>query len=119
MKLTDTIIDLCLQMMLDNSINTGAIYDHICDIVFDLYKIMTNTEVFNVTLTKQLIDICKETYDVKVNDYVDFISEGLTDKIKKDSQKLDSFMNEKACALIPLIENHLIEHYDIFQIHQL
>ena len=57
MKLTDTIIDLCLQMMLDNSINTGAIYDHICDIVFDLYKIMTNTEVFNVTLTKQLIDI--------------------------------------------------------------
>ena len=119
MKLTDTIIDLVLNTMRDNVISKGAIYDHVCDIVFDLYEKITNTEVFNETLTKQLIDICKETYDVKVNDYVDFISEGLTDEIKKDSQKLDSFMNEKACALIPLIENHLIEHYDIFQIHQL
>ena len=117
MKITDTIIDLNLQMMLNNSINKGAIYDHIFDIVFDLYEIINNTHEINEEMTEQLIDICKKTYENKADEYAEYINEGLTDDIKKDVEMLDSFMEKKAYALIPIIENHLTENYDIYKLH--
>ena len=114
MKITDTIIDLNLNMMINNVISKGAIYDHIVDIAFDLYQIITNTQNISEEKTEQLTNICMKTYENKVDEYVDFINEGLTDEIKKDVEMLDSFMAEKAYALIPKIEIYLLKKYNIF-----
>ena len=115
MKITDTIIDLNLNMMRLNTISKGAIYDHIVDIAFDLYHAFNSVQEEDISIeTKgKLIDICKKTYDHKIDEYIEFVGNGLTDEIKKDEEKLDSFMEDKVNALIPIIENHLIDDYNI------
>ena len=115
MKFTDTIIDLNLNMLRLNTISKSAIYDHIVDIVFDLYQVFNNIQEEDISIeTKgKLIDICKKTFDEKIDEYVEFVGNGLTDEIKKDEEKLDSFMENKVNALIPIIENHLIDNYNI------
>ena len=117
MKLTDTIIDLNLNMMRDNTISKGAIYDLIFDIVFDLYEKAHKVRDISDEMKLGLIGTCKEIYDVKVNDYVEFIHKELTDEIKNDAEKLNTFMEEKVYGLIPVIKSYLIEHYNILNIH--
>ena len=101
-------------MMLDDEINKGAIRDHIYDIAFELYKIIHNTDEIDQETKNKLCDICMKTDENKTDEYADFISEELTDEIKKNDEKLGSFMEAKVYALIPKIENYLIKHYDIF-----
>ena len=114
MKINDTIIDLWLNVVINDVISKNAIYDHIFDIVFDLYEEITNDKEINQECCQKLIAICEETFEVKVNEYVDFINEGLTEDIKKNDFKLDSFMSEKVYSLIPIIKNYLIKNYEIF-----
>ena len=108
--MNDTIIDLCLNVSINNVISKNAIQDHIFDIVFDLYEEL----IYNEEMNQQLIDICMKTFEIKINEYIDFINEGLTEDITKNELTLDSFMAEKVDSLTPMIKNYLIEHYDLF-----
>ena len=108
--MNDTIIDLCLNVSINNVISKNAIYDHIFDIVFDLYEEL----IYNEEMNQQLIDICMKTFENKINEYIDFINEGLTEDITKNELTLDSFMAEKVDSLTPMIKNYLIENYDLF-----
>ena len=104
-KIDNTIVYLCVQMMLDNEINHGAIYDHIVDIAFDLYEKFINSQ----EMTNKLLDICMKIREDKTDEYANFISEGLTDEIKKD-EKLGSFMEAKVYALIPIIKTEILKY---------